>query len=154
MATGIPIISTGNLQPGTEVPWSTCLCGCCSDVANCCITCWCPCITFGQIAEIVDKGTVSCCASGAAYTALACLTGGACFFSCFYRTKLRKQFRLKGSPCSDCLVHCCCETCSLWQEYRELTRRGFDMSLGCEGNMAGQNRGLAMAPVVEGVMRR
>jgi hypothetical protein len=22
-----------------------------------CITCWCPCITFGRIAEIVDKGT-------------------------------------------------------------------------------------------------
>lgn len=22
-----------------------------------CITCWCPCITFGQIAEIVDKGS-------------------------------------------------------------------------------------------------
>lgn len=22
-----------------------------------CITCWCPCMTFGQIAEIVDKGS-------------------------------------------------------------------------------------------------
>ncbi|XP_034689457.1 protein PLANT CADMIUM RESISTANCE 2-like [Vitis riparia] len=151
VATGIPIISTGNLQPGTEVPWSTCLCGCCSDVSNCCITCWCPCITFGRIAEIVDKGAVSCCASCAVYAALACC---ACLFSCSYRAKLRKQFMLKGCPCGDCLVHCCCETCSLCQEYRELTHRGFDMSLGWEGNMARQNIGVAMAPVVEGGMRR
>lgn len=26
-----------------------------------CITCWCPCITFGQIAEIVDKGSSGKC---------------------------------------------------------------------------------------------
>ena len=126
-----------------------------------CITCWCPCITFGQIAEIVDKGTVSkylllarhediyiyiycqiifkmfggdlisgCFASGAIYAALTYFTTCACLFSCSYRTKLRKQLMLKESPCEDCLVHFCCETCSLCQEYRELTRRGFDMSLG------------------------
>ena len=124
-----------------------------------CITCWCPCITFGQIAEIVDKGTVSkylllarhediyiycqiifkmfggdlisgCFASGAIYAALAYCTTCACLFSCSYRTKLRKQLMLKESPCGDCLVHFCCETCSLCQEYRELTHRGFDMSLG------------------------
>lgn len=22
-----------------------------------CLTCWCPCITFGRVAEIVDKGS-------------------------------------------------------------------------------------------------
>ncbi|KAI3763735.1 hypothetical protein L2E82_13730 [Cichorium intybus] len=50
-ATGIPaqhINGTGQ--------WSTGLCDCCSDCSNCCLTCWCPCISFGQIAEIVDKG--------------------------------------------------------------------------------------------------
>jgi hypothetical protein len=26
-----------------------------------CLTCWCPCITFGQIAEIVDRGTTCKC---------------------------------------------------------------------------------------------
>ncbi|KAL3501925.1 hypothetical protein ACH5RR_036374, partial [Cinchona calisaya] len=40
--------------PGT---WSTGLCDCFSDVPNCCLTFWCPCITFGQLAEIVDKGS-------------------------------------------------------------------------------------------------
>ncbi|KAK3011744.1 hypothetical protein RJ639_013031 [Escallonia herrerae] len=43
----------------SQVPsqWSTGLCDCSSDCSNCCITCCCPCITFGQIAEIVGKGS-------------------------------------------------------------------------------------------------
>ncbi|GKV52770.1 hypothetical protein SLEP1_g59336 [Rubroshorea leprosula] len=45
-------------QPGTEGPWSSGLCDCLSDIPNCCITCWCPCVTFGQIAEIVDRGSI------------------------------------------------------------------------------------------------
>ncbi|CAH1420250.1 unnamed protein product [Lactuca virosa] len=51
-STGVPtpsIVSAGQ--------WSTGLCECDSDVSNCCITCWCPCIPFGQIAEIADKGS-------------------------------------------------------------------------------------------------
>ncbi|KAL8230198.1 hypothetical protein R6Q59_000143, partial [Mikania micrantha] len=39
-----------------NVEWSTGICGYCSNIPNCCLTCWCPCITFGQIAEIVDQG--------------------------------------------------------------------------------------------------
>ncbi|GKV43337.1 hypothetical protein SLEP1_g50640 [Rubroshorea leprosula] len=45
------------LQPGTEGPWSSNLCGCFSNCANCCMTFWCPCVTFGQIAEILDRGS-------------------------------------------------------------------------------------------------
>ncbi|GKD06943.1 plant cadmium resistance 3-like protein [Tanacetum coccineum] len=53
-ATGIP---AQYVSPRPiNVKWSSSLCACCSDVPNCCLTCWCPCITFGQIAEIVDKG--------------------------------------------------------------------------------------------------
>ncbi|KAL0446745.1 UNVERIFIED_CONTAM: protein PLANT CADMIUM RESISTANCE 2 [Sesamum latifolium] len=119
-----------------------------------CITCWCPCITFGQIAEIVDKGSSSCGASGALYTVIACVTGCPCFYSCFYRSKMRQQYLLHDSPCGDCLVHCFCESCALCQEYRELKIRGFDMSIGWHGNVEKQNRGVAMAPVVEGGMSR
>ncbi|MBA0550857.1 hypothetical protein Golob_021768 [Gossypium lobatum] len=50
-----------------------------------------------------------------------------CFYSCFYRSKLRKQYKLKGGGCGDCMLHFCCETCALTQEYRELQNRGFDM---------------------------
>ncbi|MBA0550855.1 hypothetical protein Golob_021767 [Gossypium lobatum] len=34
---------------------------------TCCMACLCPCIAFGRISEILDKGSTSCGASGARY---------------------------------------------------------------------------------------
>ncbi|XVE85451.1 hypothetical protein DITRI_Ditri17bG0092100 [Diplodiscus trichospermus] len=122
-----------------------------------CMTCWCPCVTFGQIAEIVDKGSSSCGVNGALYTLIACVTCCACCYSCFYRSKMRQQYMLKKQPCGDCLVHCFCEYCSLCQEYRELKTRGYELSIGWHGNMEKQSREVAMTPVppvVEGGMSR
>ncbi|RRT53466.1 hypothetical protein B296_00036285 [Ensete ventricosum] len=74
---------------------------------------------------------VACGVSGALYALIASATFCPCFYSCFYRSKLRRQYGLREEPCADCLVHCCCcESCSLCQMYRELKRRGFDMSIG------------------------
>ncbi|XP_075496631.1 protein PLANT CADMIUM RESISTANCE 2-like [Primulina tabacum] len=153
-ATGIPMPAL-NVQGGDPGQWSTGLCDCCSDVPNCCLTCWCPCITFGQIAEIVDQGSTSCGASGALYALIAVVTGCTCIYSCFYRSRMRTQYKLQESPCGDCLVHCCCESCALCQEYRELQHRGFDMSLGWHGNMEKQNQGqgVTAAPFVGGMNR-
>ncbi|KAG4162915.1 hypothetical protein ERO13_D01G142400v2, partial [Gossypium hirsutum] len=117
-------------QPQNELPWSAGFCDCCSDLKTCCISYWCPCITFGQIAEIVDKGSTSCGASGALYTLIMFITGCGCLYSCCYRSKLRKQYNLKGGDCGDCMRHFCCEPCALTQEYREVQNRGFDMSIG------------------------
>ncbi|KAA3466042.1 protein PLANT CADMIUM RESISTANCE 2-like [Gossypium australe] len=144
--TGIPLSSSNQystescetntrLQTKTRVPWSSGLCDCFSDWRNCCITCWCPCVTFGQIAEIVDKGSSSCGLNGALYTLIACVTGCACCYSCFYRCKMRQQYMLKKHPCGDCLVHCCCEYCALCQEYRELKTHGYDLSIGNSFNI-------------------
>ncbi|KAA8532535.1 hypothetical protein F0562_032649 [Nyssa sinensis] len=155
-AIGIPANSTNHfytdnqqapmqIRSGTPVPWSTGLCGCFEDVPNCCITCWCPCISFGQIAEIVDKGSTSCGVSGSLYALITWLTGCGCCYSCLYRSKMRNQYMLHESPCNDCLVHCFCEECALCQEYRELKNRGFDMTIGWEGNVQRQNGGVAMA---------
>ncbi|KAJ6768803.1 PLAC8 MOTIF-CONTAINING PROTEIN-RELATED [Salix koriyanagi] len=141
-------------QPGS---WSSGLCGCFSDIPNCCITCWCPCITFGQIAEIVDKGTTSCAISGAIYGILLWFTGCPCIYSFLYRTKMRKQLMFEERPCNDCLVHLCCDACALCQEYRELKHRGFDMAIGWQGNLEGQNGGatmIASAPAIEEGMKR
>ncbi|XP_061990531.1 protein PLANT CADMIUM RESISTANCE 2-like [Rosa rugosa] len=136
-----------HLRPRAPEPWKTGLCDCLSDPKNCCTTFWCPCITFGQIAEIVDKGSTSCGASGALYTLIFCVTGCPCFYSCFYRSKMRQQYTLDESPCGDCLVHCFCEYCALCQEYRELQNRGFDMVIGWHGNIEERNREVAMKPV-------
>ncbi|XP_010269371.1 PREDICTED: protein PLANT CADMIUM RESISTANCE 2-like [Nelumbo nucifera] len=139
--------------PAVGMPWSTGLCHCCDDPANCVITCFCPCITFGQIAEIVNRGQTSCASRGAIYGLLG-FTGFACFYSCFYRSKLRGQYDLEEAPCVDCLVHFCCETCALCQEYRELKMRGYDMGIGWEANMGRQNRGMTVPPSVgEGMTR-
>ncbi|KAJ0537682.1 putative PLAC8 motif-containing protein [Helianthus annuus] len=107
-ATGIPAHFVAP-QP-VKVKWSSSLCACCSDVPNCCLTCWCPCITFGQIAEIVDKGNTSCGVHGTLYAIIEALTCCGCLYSCAYRTKMRSQYGLKESPCNDCLVHFCCES--------------------------------------------
>ncbi|XP_073156068.1 protein PLANT CADMIUM RESISTANCE 2-like [Henckelia pumila] len=140
--------------PKPKVPWSTGLFDCFSDVENCCVTCWCPCITFGRIAEIVDKGSSSCGQSGALYTVIACVTLCPFFYSCFYRSKMRQNYSLHESPCGDCLVHCFCENCALCQEYRELKSRGYNMTIGWHGNVEKHNREAVMAPVVEGGMSR
>ncbi|GJN21428.1 hypothetical protein PR202_gb08900 [Eleusine coracana subsp. coracana] len=78
--------------------WSTGLCDCFDDCSNCCVTCLCPCITFGQIAEIVDRGSTSCGASGALYALILFLTGCHCIYSCFYRAKMRAQYGLREEP--------------------------------------------------------
>ncbi|XP_078441181.1 protein PLANT CADMIUM RESISTANCE 2-like [Wolffia australiana] len=134
--------------------WTTGLCDCGDDVGNCCITCWCPCITFGQIAEIVDRGSTSCGASGAIYALVAVVTGCACIYSCFYRKRLRLQYDLPEKPCADCCVHCFCELCSLCQAYRELKNRGFNLDIGWHGNVEKQTEGVrTLAPVTVGMTR-
>ncbi|XP_014506796.1 protein PLANT CADMIUM RESISTANCE 2 [Vigna radiata var. radiata] len=150
-ATGFPAAYNPYPKPLAEAEWSTGLFDCFSNFKNCCITCWCPCITFGQIAEIVDKGSTSCGASGALYTLVSCLLGCGCIYSCFYRSKMRRQYMLKESPCWDFLVHCCCETCALCQEYRELENRGFDMTIGWEGNVERGNLGVGKVPTAPAV---
>ncbi|KAK2980433.1 hypothetical protein RJ640_029217, partial [Escallonia rubra] len=146
-------------QPAAR-PWSTGIChSCFSDCSLCesefvrCVTCWCPCITFGRIAEIVDEGATfhlfrlnvamamavdipelikshPCAVSAAIYALIMHFTGcGCCCYSFIYRSKMRRRYMLLEEPCADCLVHCCCHKCALRQEYRELQHQGFDMSL-------------------------
>ncbi|KAL7090801.1 hypothetical protein ACP275_12G064700 [Erythranthe tilingii] len=152
--TGVPMQPSLQVQGNLPGPWSTGLCDCFSDVSNCCITCWCPCITFGQIAEIVDRGSTSCGASGALYGLISYFTGCACIYYCFYRSRMRSQYMLAEEPCPDFFLHFCCKCCALCQEYRELQHRGFDMNLGWFGNVDKLNQGVTMAPFVEGGMNR
>ncbi|XP_051146339.1 protein PLANT CADMIUM RESISTANCE 11-like [Andrographis paniculata] len=151
-STGVPV-KISAIHP--LAPWSTGLCDCCDDVRTCCLTCWCPCVTFGRIAEIVDRGSTSCEVSGALYSMMLCLCGCSRLYSCCYRSKLRGQYFLKESPCTDCCVHCCCESCALCQEYRELQNHGIDLSIGWEGNLVREKRRCgAMVPPIVNSMKR
>ncbi|CAN1137824.1 Protein PLANT CADMIUM RESISTANCE 2, partial [Linum perenne] len=147
-------VSPGNQPAGSPLPWSTGLCDCYHDCSSCCLTIWCPCVTFGRIAEIVDQGSTSCGLSGTLYVLMMWMLGCACIFSCFYRAKMRRHFHLEEKPCADCCVHLFCEGCALCQEYRELQTRGFDLSIGWHGNMERNRRLATMAPTIEGGMSR
>ncbi|KAF3614825.1 Cell number regulator 1 [Capsicum annuum] len=146
---GMPVHSSATTN---TVAWSTGLCHCFDDPANCLVTCVCPCITFGQISEILNKGTTSCASRGALYGLLG-VTGLPSLYSCFYRSKMRGQYDLEEAPCVDCLVHVFCEPCALCQEYRELKNRGFDMGIGWQANMERQSRGVTMPPYNAGMTR-
>ncbi|XP_072149512.1 cell number regulator 11 [Setaria viridis] len=98
--------------------WSVGLGSCFGDVGTCCLTCWCPCVTFGRVAAVVDRGSTCC----------------QWVYTCSKRSSMRAQYNLQESPCLDCCVHFWCDTCALCQEYRELEKRGFNMAKGWEGS--------------------
>ncbi|XP_037466613.1 cell number regulator 11-like [Triticum dicoccoides] len=116
--------------------WSVGLFDCFGDFRTCCLTFWCPCVTFGRLAGIVDKGSPSCCMNGTLYVCLACV-GCNWLYSCTKRSAMRSQYNLTASPCMDCCVHFFCESCALCQEYKELENRGFNMAKGWEGQDGG-----------------
>ncbi|XP_059075071.1 protein PLANT CADMIUM RESISTANCE 7-like [Cryptomeria japonica] len=100
--------------------WSTGLCDCTHDCRTCCLTCFCPCITFGRVAEVVDHGR----------TSLLLAVGVGRLYSSQYRRKLRAQYDLPKEPCGDCCVHLCCTSCAVSLEHRELKERGLNPSAG------------------------
>ncbi|GLJ23669.1 hypothetical protein SUGI_0448260 [Cryptomeria japonica] len=90
--------------------------------STCCVTCFCPCVTFGRIAHVADRGVSSRWLYGTLYCVLSffCVQ---CLYSFLYRKKLRAMYSLPELPCNDCCVHCCCERCALCQEEREIQYR-------------------------------
>ncbi|CAO2825448.1 unnamed protein product [Amaranthus hypochondriacus] len=134
--------------------FSTGLCDCSNDIPLCCLTCWCPCITFGRIAEIVDKGSSSCGVSGALYSLILVVTTCQWIYSCTYRSKMKAQYGMPHDDFKDCCTHFWCEPCALCQEYRELQHRGFDPALGWHGNMERQQQGAMMPPLMPDRMTR
>ncbi|RLN16677.1 cell number regulator 10-like [Panicum miliaceum] len=151
--TGVPVGGVPGAPAASQ--WSSGLFDCFDDCGLCCLTCWCPCITFGRVAEIVDRGATSCGTSGALYALLAYLTGCQWIYSRTYRAKMRAQFGLPENPCCDCCVHFCCESCALCQQYKELKARGFDPDLGWELNAQRANAGGAAMypPAAQGMGR-
>ncbi|XP_034697789.1 protein PLANT CADMIUM RESISTANCE 7-like [Vitis riparia] len=109
--------------------WSTGLFDCMDDPNIALTTAIFPCVTFGQIADVLDNGHTTCATSGIIYALAACL------LSWPYRGKLRQRFGLMEAPAPDCMVHCLFEPCALCQEYRELKNRGINPALGYHGNM-------------------
>ncbi|KAK1552963.1 hypothetical protein Q3G72_026416 [Acer saccharum] len=105
-------------------PWTTGLFDCMDDPTNALVTATFPCVTFGQIADVLDNGHTTCATSGIIYAVAPCLVSRP------YRKKLRQRFGLVEAPSSDWIVHSIFEPCALCQAYRELANRGLDPALG------------------------
>lgn len=133
--------------------WTTGLCGCFEDIGSCCMTCCCPCIIFGQNAEVIDKGRTSCSIAALIFYGLSYI-GFGCLYSYTYRSKLRGLYSLPEEPCMDLCIHCFCTHCAICQEYRELKNRGLDPSIGWIANEEKMNRANQVPPnVVPGMTR-
>ena len=120
------------------------------------MTAFLPCVTFGQIAEVLDGGELSKGPKAnpefTIYSFFKCflliLIISGCHLGSFiyllmmpalcsqwimgskYRRKLRKRYNLVEAPYTDVVSHIFCPCCSLCQEFRELKFRGLDPGLG------------------------
>ncbi|KAF7134866.1 hypothetical protein RHSIM_Rhsim08G0224500 [Rhododendron simsii] len=100
-----------------------------------------PCITFGQIAEIVDAGEMTCPLGAFIYMLMMPPLCSQWIMGSKYRAKLRKKYGLVEAPYEDVVSHIFCPCCSLCQEFRELKNRGLDPALGWNGVLAQQQGG-------------
>ncbi|XP_071717528.1 protein PLANT CADMIUM RESISTANCE 2-like [Rutidosis leptorrhynchoides] len=146
--------------PQQHVPpaWSTGLFECFDDIPTLLITAFAPCVTFGQVAEMVDRGQNSCGVYAMLHAGILYFTGCGCLLSAYYRIKMSHLYRLPDDPLINILVHLLCEPCALCQEYRELQARGFNMQLGVgwrnQSPGIQQSGGVMVPPKVQGGMNR
>jgi Cys-rich protein (TIGR01571 family) len=102
--------------------FSTRLQSCGDDVGVCCLTWWCPCITWGRIAQFtLDLPSWIGCLT------YCCCSNLACCLGMVGRAELRKKLAISPATgatnndcCVDCCVHCCAHSCALCQEIREI----------------------------------
>ncbi|KAM3699747.1 hypothetical protein ACB098_05G047800 [Castanea mollissima] len=102
------------------------------------MTAFLPCVTFGQIAEVLDAGEMTCHLGSFIYLLMMPALCSQWIIGSKYRTKLRKKYDLVEAPYTDVISHIFCPCCSLCQEFRELKNRGLDPALGWNGILAKQ----------------
>ncbi|PWA60108.1 PLAC8 motif-containing protein [Artemisia annua] len=146
-----PAQTPNHLYPDHERDWSTGLFQCTSNMKNCFITTLCPCITFGEIAEILTEGhtpwyepATLCACLGAASFVFIFLLWLTFPYTCLYRIKMRRKYKLKGSLLEDCLINAFCGWCALCQQYRELDHQGFNVSIGWHENKRRERQAVAV----------
>ncbi|KAF3914056.1 hypothetical protein AA313_de0202006 [Arthrobotrys entomopaga] len=116
---------TGNA--GGVQKWEFGMCGCCGDMGKCCLTCWCPCITYGRIQHRLrsnDMSSYSSCNGHCwGFCGLMCLCGVQWVLGLMQRGEIRHRYNLEGSGIGDCCRHFWCGCCTLIQEDRETETR-------------------------------
>ncbi|KAL8458303.1 hypothetical protein ACS0TY_035140 [Phlomoides rotata] len=124
-------------------PWDSGLFDCHLDQTNAVMTALLPCVTFGQIAEVLDAtepspGSLLTCPFGSLLYMLSMTLCANGLIGSTYRKKLRNRYGLVEAPYGDMMSHLFCPCCSLCQEFRELKKRDLDPALGWKGIVARQ----------------
>ncbi|WOK94325.1 hypothetical protein Cni_G03027 [Canna indica] len=128
-------------------PWTTGLFDCGrNETTNVTLTTCCPCVTFGQIAEILDEGNTRCTVASLMYALLVPALCTCWILGANNRQQLRQKYNLVQAPAEDCILHFFCPCCALCQEFRELQNRGIDPSLGWMGYLAQQQETKTVPP--------
>ncbi|KAF8808549.1 hypothetical protein BYT27DRAFT_7096379 [Phlegmacium glaucopus] len=114
--------------------WSNDLSSCCGDCSTWPVAFICPCITYARVKRRYkylnsrghpDPERGECC-SYECCSCECCCHAMALFFCMGWawrmctRSDIRKRYSIRGGCCSDCGTACCCTTCELVQESREL----------------------------------
>ncbi|PKU85915.1 protein PLANT CADMIUM RESISTANCE 8 [Dendrobium catenatum] len=133
-----PMPAYDSKPPGSNIgmPWSSGMFDCGLNQTNAIMTAFFPCVTFGQIAEILDEGETSCTLGSFMYILMVPALLTCWIIGSNYRKKMRKKYNIVEAPSEDWTVHLFCSCCALCQEYRELQHRGIDPSLGWMGYQA------------------
>lgn len=113
------------IQPGeNHGNWKYPLCSCCEDCKACCLTCWCPCISAG---EIMEKGLGESFISGVlTWIGLYIIAPsfgcpiGCCVYPLIFTQRLRERRQIDGNYCKDCLSITFCQLCQMTRELREV----------------------------------
>jgi len=109
--------------PADHQPWNTAFFGCLDPIDLCCVTCCCPCITFGKTHHRLRKDPQL---RGYSVVNVSCLGfwAAACFYvhcipEMMQRHDIRSRYRLQGDGAMDFLKACCCACCDLIQQEKE-----------------------------------
>ncbi|ORY88504.1 PLAC8 family-domain-containing protein [Leucosporidium creatinivorum] len=142
-------VQSQHVGPGGE--FSTGLCAC--DIGPFCVSCWCPCITYGENkqrydslnlrGQAVPKEQVEGCGSHTlVYAAIQCVTGWGFVLDFLLRGEVRNRYHIAGSAGSDFCTSCCCTPCSLQQQSREIALEEAGQ-WGAQGVAGGQGKAQA-----------
>ena len=124
--------------------WKSGLFGCMDEPFICLQTLCCPCVTYGQIAELGPAG-VPCQGNcfGAACLYICCAECAVCIV-CEARKHIRTASGIEGGCPEDFCMVCCCGSCVLCQLHAQVSKGG--------AAVGGASFGTAAEPVMLNTM--
>ncbi|KAF3929328.1 hypothetical protein AA313_de0209423 [Arthrobotrys entomopaga] len=115
-------------------------CSCFGDIGSCCLGCWCPCMLYSRThhrLKTVPDSNLDAYSSCNGHCAMWCVLSPISWvFTMLQRTRIREEYKIKGSPIGDCARSYYCPLCVLVQDEREIREREDERRL-CAGPGSG-----------------